>query len=515
MMGRTNRPGGSMATGKKQQRWAIAELGLLLLIVLVWVWEWRQGNGYPVTTLLLWGALGLNFFNRLAQQRQHRRQLLGMLRALEQRLQEQFQRDLDPLKTQIRQATQIQNDPKRVESNEDLQPYLQSFETALTGVVQYLNESALDERLTNLEQEFLRQSQGAGPSLQLTARPEAIADPWENSLLEAAAPEPSKKQQWQPLATLAAHKDCVSALAFSEDQRFLISGSWDHQLKLWQVADGKQISQVNAHSQGILNVQFIPQESSDPTQKLAIASSSFSPEINLWELDLGQTIPQLQLQRTLEGHLGAVYALGVTAQHTLISGSHDQTLRQWHLQDGSPHQETLDIDDQIQVIAIAPQGNLFISGGMGGVLKFWRTGDHHPIGSLKNDTAEAIATIAIRADGKLFASAGDHGLIHLWQLDFDNLDTLPETVPCFTLQAHEKSITRLLFSGQGNFLLSSSADGTIKIWQLGISEPLTTLHFNEAHAEEHCRLLSLALSADGRTLAAGGSDGTIKLWQQL
>ncbi|BAW96230.1 WD-repeat protein [[Synechococcus] sp. NIES-970] len=507
-----------MPTGKKQQRFEIAEFGLLLLALLVWLWEWRLGGGYLITTLLLWGAVGLSFFNRLAQQKQQRRQTLGMLRGLEQRIQAQFKDALEPLEAKIRQATEHRSHPKQVETEEELQTYLHSFETALTQVVQYLNQAALDERLTNLEQAFLAQhqepaTQRSAPGLAVGADLEAIADPWETIFPTTASPEPPPKQQWQLLRTLAAHKDCVSALAFSHDQRFLASGGWDHQLKLWQVEDGKQISQVTAHDQGILNLKFIPLE--DSAQGLAIASSGFSSEIKLWQLDPQRSIPQLELQQTLEGHLGAVYALAVTVNKRLISGSHDQTLRQWQLQDGRLTQETLDLNDQIQAIALAPQENLFISGGTEGVLKFWRTPDHHLLGSLKNDPAETIQAIAIRADGKLFASGGDQGLIHLWQLDLNTLETLPETVPCFTLKAHDKPITKLLFSGQGNFLFSGSADSTIKVWQLGIPEPLTTLYFSEADHSDHQRLLSLALSADGRTLAAGGSDGSIKLWRQI
>ncbi|ANV83155.1 hypothetical protein AWQ21_01375 [Picosynechococcus sp. PCC 7003] len=518
--------------GKKQQWLEIAELGLLLLVFLAWLWNVIQGDGnltISLVTFLLWVTLGLNFFNRIAHQRQQRRQILGTVRSLEQRLQGQFQGQLQPLTEQIRQASQINASLAQIETDGEMQTYLRSLEKALTNVVQYLNEAVLDERLTNLEQEFLRQQPNPIGKVPSTAQiatddlePEAIADPWTTETLPASEPPaaPQPKQQWQLVATLTAHRDCVSALAFSADQKFLASGSWDHQLKLWRVEDQKQISQVTAHEQGLLNLAFIPpvpgtKTETDPIEIVAIASSSFSPEVKLWHLDQSQAVPQLALQNSLEGHQGAVYAMALTGQQTLITGSHDQTLRQWQLRDGSVYQKTLDLNDQIQAIALAPQGNLFISGGTEGVLKFWRTTDHRLLGSLKNDPPAAIAAIAIRTDGKLFASAGEHGLIHLWQVDLNHLEVLPETVPCFTLEAHEKPVTQLLFSRQGHFLLSSSVDGTIKIWQLGIPEPLTTLNFNTPDQEDHVRLLSLALTADGRTLAAGGSDGTIKIWQQI
>ncbi|MBV5257683.1 WD40 repeat domain-containing protein [Synechococcus moorigangaii CMS01] len=509
---------------KKQQWFEMAEFGCLLLIFFVWLWEMTQGDRQPLTTLLLWVALGLNVLNRLAQRHQGRRQVGAMLRSLEQRFQGQLQGQVQPLLDQIRRAYQKETHLAKIETDEELQEYLQSLEKALSNVVEYLKEAALAERLTNLENEFLRQQQTITPPEQAPSVPPAlevgaIADPWASDSSPMMISGPETKQRWQPLHQWQAHKDCVSTLAFSPDQRFLASGSWDHQLKLWRVEDGKQISQVTAHNQGILTVRFTPSvlrpEDSVADHYVAIASSSFAPEVKLWHLDHTQAIPQLELQHTLVGHQGAVYGLVPTSQSTLITGSHDQTLRQWQIQDGSVCQETLDLDDQIQAIALTPQENVFISGGTEGLLKFWRTTDHQLLGSLNHDPPTAIVAIAIRADGKFFASAGEQGLIHLWQLDLNDLESLPEKVPCYTLAAHEKSITQLIFSPQGHFLISGSVDGTIKIWQLGVTEPLSVLNFNEAEATTHVRLLALALSGDGRTLAAGGSDGTIKLWQQL
>lgn len=508
--------------GKKQQWLEMAELGFLLLVFFGWLGETFWGERYILTAVFLGITLGLGFCNRLIQQHRQRRQTLGLLRNLEQRLQEHVQGQIQPLLGQLRQASQINGSLAKIKTKDEMQAYLGSLEQSLTNVVQYLNQAALAERLSNLEQTFLQgQHSPAEQSAKMPQDPagkfEAIADPWAMDLSIPSPQEKAPKQGWQLVKTLTAHRDCVSTLAFSEDQRFLASGSWDQQLKLWRVEDGKQISQVTAHGQGILNLQFIQPatlpEETVPKQLLAIATGSFSPEVKLWQLDPTETIPQWTLQRTLEGHQSAIYGLATTSQQTLITGSHDQTLRQWQLEDGSLRWETLDLNDQIQAIALAPQENLFITGGTEGSLKFWRTADHKLLGHLKNDPPEAIAAIAIRADGKLFASAGEQGLIQLWQLDLNDLATLPETVPCYTLHAHDKPITKLLFSGQGNFLLSSSVDGLIKIWQLGIPEPLVTLNFNTPETE-HIRLLSMALSADGNTLAAGGSDGTIKLWQQ-
>lgn len=501
-----------------KRRWLeLAELGSLLLGLLGILLSLVSGL-WQIPLVFIWAALGLNFLNRLQLQQRLRRQSQSTAKLLENRFAPQFQE----LQAQIRQNAQIKAGLSQLKTKEEIQQYLGSLEKSLTNVVQYLNQEALDERIRNLEQELLRlrqeslvRDQGSGTGVTPSPTPLnlTVGDPWDAG--QGISPVPLRttpQQRWQPLYVLAAHKDCVSALGFSEDNRLLASGSWDRQLKIWQVGSGKQLSQVSAHDQGLLNLQFLD----GTTQPYAIASSSFEPDVKVWQLDLDNTdIPQLTLQERLIGHQGAVYGLTTTPTGHLLTASHDQTICQWDPQTAQTVSRCFDPDDQIQAIATAPTGNLFITGGTGGILKFWRSDNHQLIGSLGNDQPEAIAAIAIRPDGQLFVSGGDNGTIYLWQLDLNTLETLPETVSCFSLPAHDKAITHLLFNPQGNFLVSSSVDGTICIWQLGVEAPLATLQFNEPDQPGvHGRLLALALSADGRTLAAGGSDGRIKVWQQ-
>lgn len=514
----------------KQRQWLeLAELGLLLVSFLA-IAGIFMGGAWQTPIITLWLALCINTFNRLNVQRRQRRQVSAAVKHLERKIQAQLQE----ISSQVQQSSNIKTSIAQLSTKEEMQDYLGSLEKSLTNVVQYLNQEALDERIKNLEQELLRQQQAIAPPQLIPGNttplspPEqrmAVNDPWENA--ETISPPPLQdnqpKQLWQCIQLLDAHRDCVSALSFSDDQRLLASGSWDQQLKVWQVADGKQITQTQAHGQGLLNLKFIDGFMDrllgglldGEVKPYAIASSSFESDVKLWHLDLEtEDHPELELKQTFRDHQAAVYALAITPEGRLLSGSHDQTIRQWNLKSGDLEQTALDPDDQIQAIACAPDGNIFLTGGTEGLVKFWRCEDHQPIGSLGNDQPEAIAAIAIRPDGEFFVSGGESGVLYLWQLDLNTLETLPDTVPCFTLPAHDKAITHIAFSPQGNYLITGSVNGVIKIWQLGIEAPLATLHLNDPQTAGNARLLSLALSADGLMLAAGGSDGKIKLWLQ-
>jgi COMPASS component SWD3 len=540
--------------GKQQQWLDLAELGLLLSTFVTVVWSFFGGI-WQTPMVFLWLTLSLNTFNRLSFQRRQRRQFMGSVKHLDYKLQTQIQQ----LSLQVQQSSNIKSSIAKVNSKQEMQDYLGSLEKSLTNVVQYLNQEALDERIKHIEQTLLMLQQenihqtgnfepqfgnaadinavgqtppaGIKPGISPAMPPNlartmgaTLNDPWDAStVLPATSPVETPQQSWQCVRILDAHKDCVSCLDFSDDLRLLASGSWDQQLKVWQVTDGKQLSQIRAHQQGLLNLCFLDGFMDrllgglldGDVQPYAIATSSFEPDVKLWHLDVESAdIPEFQLQRNFQGHNTAVYAIAATSMGQLLTASHDQTIRSWNPKDGSLIATGLDEGDQIQAIACAPEGNVFITAGKEGLLKFWRMDDHAFIGSLGSDQPEAIAAIAIRPDGELFVSGCENGELYLWQLDLNNLETLPDAVPCYRLPAHNKAITKVLFSAQGHYLVTACVDGTIKIWQIGINTPLATLHLNDPETGGNARLLSLALSNDGSLLAAGSSDGKIKVWLQ-
>jgi WD40 repeat protein len=69
-------------------------------------------------------------------------------------------------------------------------------------------------------------------------------------------------------------------------------------------------------------------------------------------------------------------------------------------------------------------------------------------------------------------------------------------------------VTCLVFSPDGQTLISGSNDGTIIEWTI-TGEKLVTF------PEEHPRgVTSIAISPDGQTLISSGRDQTIKVWRR-
>jgi WD40 repeat protein len=84
---------------------------------------------------------------------------------------------------------------------------------------------------------------------------------------------------------------------------------------------------------------------------------------------------------------------------------------------------------------------------------------------------------------------------------------LSDLAPANTLVGHTGDVTEVDFSPDGSLIASSSADGTIRIWNVSDGSLRQVL---EGHTDH---VLTLDFSPDGSLLASGSNDGTVRIWQ--
>ncbi|CAM9242592.1 unnamed protein product [Phaeothamnion confervicola] len=81
--------------------------------------------------------------------------------------------------------------------------------------------------------------------------------------------------------------------------------------------------------------------------------------------------------------------------------------------------------------------------------------------------------------------------------------------PRRSLTGHSHFVSEVVISSDGQFALSGSWDGTLRLWDINTGR--TTRSF-VGHAKD---VLSVAFSADNRQIVSGSRDKTIKLWNTL
>lgn len=135
------------------------------------------------------------------------------------------------------------------------------------------------------------------------------------------------------------------------------------------------------------------------------------------------------------------------------------------------------------------------------------SGDHLTLrGELKghNGWVTAIAT-TLRVPDLLLTASRDKSII-VWNLtrEEDKYGSASKR-----LTGHSHFVSDVSISSDGQFALSGSWDGTLRLWDL--STGLTTKRFI-GHTKD---VLSVAFSADNRQIVSGSRDRTINLWNTL
>ncbi|MBF2019653.1 MAG: WD40 repeat domain-containing protein [Hydrococcus sp. C42_A2020_068] len=460
-------------------------------------------------------ALVLNLINRLRFQHLSRKRLSGTIKQLQQQLFEEIQ----AIAERERNATRTTSTtPTNAGSLTAFQESLLGLERAIDSIACYLNSHTLPERIEQLEKSYeqLRQQIPSLANEQPTASPPSPS--FSLVLPRFSSPPTTYLSNWTCIHTLNAHAEAVVSLAIGSDGRFLASASWDRTIKLWELATGRSLAPTVGHSQAILAVIFIENEDEDRVGHYQLATGSFDRAIKIWSL-----VPEeegkinLRLERTLTDHSGSIHALAVAAKRRiLISGSYDQTVKQWDLTTGKMLKSSYDDSGAIYAIAVNESAQIIASGGGDGRVTLWQLETGEELCWLTGNIS-SVESLSISPDGRVLAAGCIDGQIKLWQLEpgLSGSQQLPQPpLPIRILHAHVGQVKSLAFSPDGLTLFSSGADGTIKTWHPNSMEAVDAIAISDDSTSRLTPVCSLAISADGQFLAAGSADGKIKVWQR-
>lgn len=128
-------------------------------------------------------------------------------------------------------------------------------------------------------------------------------------------------------------------------------------------------------------------------------------------------------------------------------------------------------------------------------------------GTLDGHNGKDVTALATNNQNpNLLLSASRDKSVVVWQLTHDGEEY--GFARC-RLLGHSHYVQDVVISSDGQFALSASWDGTLRLWDL--NSGVTTRRF-VGHAKD---VLSVAFSNDNRQIVSGSRDKTIKLWNTL
>ncbi|MCK4765292.1 MAG: DUF4365 domain-containing protein [Candidatus Aminicenantes bacterium] len=217
----------------------------------------------------------------------------------------------------------------------------------------------------------------------------------------------------------------------------------------------------------------------------------------------GAAQPTAVLERKLKGHTGWVNSVAVSPDSKwMVSGSgspasKDYSVKIWDLESGQCRSTFEGHDDQVNCLAITPDGKRILSASDDKSIRVWNTATGRHIKTIKGHYRLVFSVVSLPG-GKNALSGANENKIKLWNIDSGK---------CLEILAgHRSSVRSVAVTWDGKRAVSGSDDKTIKYWDLESGACLTTM---TGHAGW---IRSVQITTDGRYAVSGSNDKTVKVW---
>jgi len=255
---------------------------------------------------------------------------------------------------------------------------------------------------------------------------------------------------------LTGHSHYVQDVAISSDGQFALSGSWDGNLRLWDLNHGTTTRRFVGHTKDVLSVAF----SADNRQ---IVSGSRDKTIKLWN-----TLGLCKFTITDDGHKEWVSCVRFSPNLTnplIVSAGWDKIVKVWTLDHWIKLRTNLHgHTGYVNTVTVSPDGSLCASGGKDGTAMLWDLNEGRHLSSLDGgDIIHALVFSPIR----YWLCAATASTIKIWDLESKVcVDELKPEFPQIGKKALPIQCISLAWSSEGTTLFAGYTDGLVRVWQV-------------------------------------------------
>ena len=159
---------------------------------------------------------------------------------------------------------------------------------------------------------------------------------------------------------------------------------------------------------------------------------------------------------------------GLAGLAIVATGSRDKTIGLWKLDSLEPVGRLAGHDDDIQQVAISPDGRRLASASYDRTIRIWDLASRTEVHVLARHTDRVFA-VAFSPDGLSVVSAGGDGTLRLWDAHTGELKLFTESA-----SYGQRNISSLVFAHDGASLVSTAAEGNLIVWNAKL-QPLRVL----------------------------------------
>ncbi|MCS6976245.1 MAG: protein kinase [Gemmatales bacterium] len=281
------------------------------------------------------------------------------------------------------------------------------------------------------------------------------------------------------------HEGSVYSVAIAPDATIVLSGGEDDTVRVWDLSTGKLVWTLTGHKKDVLRLHIIHDK------KYAVSGST-DGTVRVWDLSTGHEIRRFEHGGTISFSMAA----SEDGKH-LAATNHDGLVKVWEIQTAkTPLTFNKTFRDFAPAITLDRRSTYLLAGN-GSELDLWniRLGRNIYHGVVSG----SVTTVAMAEDWNYGAAGTQVGPIYI-------LDILKQKHK-WVLSGHEDAVNRILFAKNGKYLVSGSADKTVRVWDLQIGHEVRRFagHENGVHR--------LVLAAGERyVISSSFYDKTIRMW---
>jgi WD40 repeat protein len=282
----------------------------------------------------------------------------------------------------------------------------------------------------------------------------------------------------------------VGVHAVRDDSRVFATGSSDGNIVLWSPDLGQPRGALSSGLQAVESLAF-----GSEGKFLAASGGSLwtmlslnHPPVSVVDARTGQKLYSLAAE--------GISALAVNNKRETLAVTGRLGVEQRALSSGQLVDTFQGHTKFVMSAAYSPNGRLLVSGGSDGRAIVWDLESKKSKHVFSSTPDNLVLALAFSPDSKVLASGANEKVV-VWDVERGS--------EIFRLEGHSEWVSALAFSASGQVLASGGWDRTIKIWDVATRKPLRTLtgHIDTVRAISFLSESMLLSSSD---------DGTSKIW---
>lgn len=286
----------------------------------------------------------------------------------------------------------------------------------------------------------------------------------------------------KPLGELKGHTEWVEGLAFSSDGELLASAGADRIIRVWNVAEQKQIRRFHGHRDEVWRVSFLPDDKT-------LVSGGKGGSVRLWSRTATNSSPGHTVLRERILSPPAFSANG----ERFLGVCRDGSVREWDTHSLCELAKHPFVESDTVAAALSPNGRWVAAADSFGNLGVWDWSTRGVVTNLAIPPTNRVAISFTARSGFLVANAQRWATAN-WTVLPAPPDFQLERVNCASFAPNEREWA------------TGHWDGKVKLWSFPANELLVEF---PGHIE---RVNALTFSLDGRLLASVGVDCHVNLY---